>query len=57
MFCDFIKDLNFNDRVGLVIYDTSRGSSTACLGFPASPIVDLGDEPLTYDITGIDMIQ
>jgi Flp pilus assembly protein TadG len=56
-FCDFVTDLNFNDRVGLVIYDTTSRVEYGLSGVAGAPTVDLGDEPLTYDIEAIDTIQ
>jgi hypothetical protein len=57
LFCDFVSDLNFNDRVGLVIYDTTSRVVTCLCDTPGAPEVDLGDEPLTYNIAAIDTLQ
>jgi Mg-chelatase subunit ChlD len=57
LFCDFLGDLNFSDRLGLVIYDTTSRVEYGLSGIPGEPTVDLGDEPITYNYSDIDTIQ
>jgi hypothetical protein len=57
LFCDFLGDLNFNDRLGLVVYATTSHIEYGLSGIPEAPTIDLGDEPISYYYDKIDTIQ
>lgn len=50
LFCDFLKDLSFNDYVGMVSYDTYARMETV-LNTPGMPSVNISAQPLgpNYD--------
>lgn len=55
LFCDFLTDLSFDDRLGLVSYDeNSRVESL--LSIPEAS-VDITSEPINHDFSKIDTIQ
>jgi hypothetical protein len=56
-FCNFVDDLNFNDRLGLVIYSTESRIEKNNNGTPNGTAVDLGSDWLTYNIDSINTIQ
>jgi Flp pilus assembly protein TadG len=56
-FCNFVDDLNYNDRLGLVIYATTAKIEKDNTGTPNGTAVSLGSDWLTYNIDGINTIQ
>lgn len=56
-FCNFVDDLNYNDRLGLVIYATTAKIEKDNTGTSNGTAVSLGSDWLTYNIDAINTIQ
>jgi Flp pilus assembly protein TadG len=56
-FCNFVDDLNYNDRLGLVIYATTALIEKDNTGTTNGTAVSLGTDWLTYNIDAINTIQ
>ncbi len=52
LLCDYLNDLDFNDYVGLVSYDTNHRVEQTMSG-PGMPSVDISNEPITNDYTSV----
>ncbi|MCR9295109.1 MAG: pilus assembly protein TadG-related protein [bacterium] len=52
MFCQYLDDLDFNDYVGLVSYDTSHRIESTMSG-PGMPTVDISAEPVTNNYQAV----
>ncbi|MEX2188717.1 MAG: pilus assembly protein TadG-related protein [Pirellulales bacterium] len=56
-FCNFVDDLNYNDRLGLVIYAQTARIEKDNTGTSNGTAVSLGTDWLTYNISAINTIQ
>ncbi|MCR9295106.1 MAG: pilus assembly protein TadG-related protein [bacterium] len=52
LLCDYLSDLDFNDYLGLVSYDTNHRVEMTMSG-PGMPNVDISNEPITNDYNAI----
>ena len=55
LFTEFLGDIGYGDKLGLVTYDTNARVETGLNEY--GTVVDLGSSPLTYDYQAIDTIQ
>ena len=57
LLCDFLRDLQFGDHLGLVTYDESSRVETV-LNMPSEGIsINISAKPITDDYTAIDIMQ
>lgn len=58
LLCHFLENLSFNDRVGMVSYDTNhRVENYQNSNDPGIPNVDVRDEPISSDFTAINNLM
>jgi len=58
LLCDFLRTLSFDDRIGMVSYDTNHRIEDYQVSYdPAVPFVDIRSKPLTDNYTAVDNLM